>query len=129
MILVSGYRVDLRAKIVDRWMELEKLPQNGVDTRLDRLEGLVERLVEAVATMLPVITQSKQLDYVQDYYSVLGYANKKGIRLTFSEGIALGKRATKLSRETGKEKREVDDERYGRVGSYHIDVLKEIFKQ
>jgi predicted transcriptional regulator len=64
----------------------------------------------------------------QDYYTITGYENKIGQKIAFSEALVIGKTAGRISRETGKEIRKVDDERWGQVNSYHVDVLKEVFQ-
>lgn len=109
---------------------LEVARQNVADDRLDRLEGMVEKLCLAVATIpqtIAAIQSQKQIEFVQDYYSIKGYASKIGLKLAFSDAIALGRSAGKLSREQEKEIRKVDDESYGTVNSYHVSILQEVF--
>lgn len=74
-----------------------------------------------------IISQPKQIDFIQDYFTIKGYSNKIGQQLTFSEALSIGRAAGKLSREKGIEIRKAEDERFGNVNSYHIDILKEVF--
>lgn len=83
---------------------------------------------EMMKQFLPLIQNRQPLMIEQDYYSITGYANKIGQKVAFSEALVIGKTAGRLSRENGKEIRKVDDERWGQVNSYHIDVLKEVFQ-
>jgi len=72
--------------------------------------------------------QSRQLEYKQDYYSIIGYANNIKLPIAFSEAIKLGKEAANISRENNIEIRKIPDERFGYVNSYHIEVLKKVFE-
>ena len=82
---------------------------------------------EMMKQFLPLIQNRQPVMIEQDYYAINGYANKIGHRLAFSDALAIGRLAGKLSRERGFEIRKVDDERYGQVNSYHVDILKEVF--
>lgn len=69
MILVSGYRIDLRAKIVDRLEELEnqqKLPSNY----LQALKALVESEEEKQTLLLENQTMKPKADFVDHYVEV-----------------------------------------------------------
>lgn len=93
------------------------------------LKEFGETIVKEIFKQLtPFITniQNPQIEY-QNYYSILGYANKKSITLSFSDKCDLGKLCTKLSKENGIEYKKIYDERYGQVGSYHINILEEAF--
>jgi DeoR/GlpR family transcriptional regulator of sugar metabolism len=83
---------------------------------------------EMMKQFLPLIQNRQPLMIEQDYYSITGYANKIGQKISFSEALVIGKTAGRISREIGKEIRRVDDERWGQVNSYHVDVLKEVFQ-
>ncbi len=71
---------------------------------------------------------AKQVEYIQDYYSIIGYANNKKITISFSDALKLGKEASCLSRKLNKEIRKIPDERFGFVNSYHISILSKIFE-
>lgn len=84
---------------------------------------------EMMKQFLPLIQgQQKQIEFIQDYYSIKGYASKLGQQIHFSDALTLGRLAGKLSRERGIEIRKVDDESYGQVNSYNIEILKEVFQ-
>jgi uncharacterized protein YggU (UPF0235/DUF167 family) len=74
-----------------------------------------------------ILSKPKEIEFIQDYYTIKGYANKIKLVLTFSEALSIGRAAGKLSRDKSVEIRKADDERFGEVNSYHIDVLKEVF--
>lgn len=84
---------------------------------------------EMMKQFLPLIQgQQRQIEFIQDYYSIKGYASKLGQQIHFSDALTLGRLAGKLSRERGIEIRKVDDESYGQVNSYNIEILKEVFQ-
>lgn len=98
-----------------------------VVTRADLATFGASIVSEMMKQFLPLIQTRQPLMIEQDYFSVNGYANKMGHKLGFSEALIIGKSAGRLSREKGYDIRKVDDERWGQVNSYHIEVLKEVF--
>jgi hypothetical protein len=103
------------------------------DSRIDKLESIVFSLAEIVKLQIEqtqkYITQPKQIEIKQDYFSLLGYMRYKNIdEARFSEMIVYGKEASKISRELGLEIRKIPDERFGQVNSYHISVLERLFE-
>lgn len=103
--------------------------QNGqAVTRSELAEFGKSIVAEMFKQIIPLISnQVKQIDIKQDYFSIKGYASKNGIHLAFSDALKLGREAAKISREREIEIRKVDDEQFGQVGSYHIDILREVF--
>jgi Rha family phage regulatory protein len=93
--------------------------------RLDRLEKMVENLIQLTTN---VLSQPKSIEIKQDYYTILAYCRLNNIQITFSEAIQKGKIASKLSKENNIEMRNVPDERYGYVHSYFSDILKQTFQ-
>jgi hypothetical protein len=106
---------------------MEVSSKNVEVSRIDRLESMVEKLLGAVAVIVQANAMPKQIAFEQDYMSIQAYATTHNIKLAFSEALAIGKNAAKLSREKGVEIRKVTDERFGFVGSYSVDILKEVF--
>lgn len=74
LILVSGYRVDLRAKIIDRLDELEKTQQKPTallpQDYLQALEALVESEKQKQALVLENQTMKPKADFVDHYVEV-----------------------------------------------------------
>ncbi|BCX79227.1 hypothetical protein [Campylobacter sp. 19-13652] len=64
----------------------------------------------------------------EQYMTIIAYANLKGIPAKSYNSSALGRKAKKLSNELGLPMGAVIDPRYGRVGTYAIEVLELIFK-
>jgi hypothetical protein len=109
----------------DIWRE--NATRNAVarpDDRMARLEGMVEKLCNVMAAQI----NRPQIEFVQDYYTIKGYASKLGMQIAFSDALHLGREAGKVSRERSIEVRKADDERFGQVNSYHTDVLREVFQ-
>lgn len=74
------------------------------------------------------ILDAKIQTYPTDFFSIAGYASLRGINVDISKARILGCAASKMSKENGYDTGSVSDPRFGRVNTYHIDILKEIFK-
>jgi hypothetical protein len=105
--------------------------------RIERLEtlmaaqiGMVEHLCKALAAIPGAIAGQRLAlpDIEQDYFTIKGWAARMGEKITYSEAIALGKSAKRLSVERDIEVRKADDEKYGYVGSYHRSILEDAFR-
>lgn len=64
----------------------------------------------------------------EDYFTIAGYASLRGLNIDTSKANMLGRKATKLSREYGYNIGKVTDSRFGKVNSYHLDILKNVFE-
>lgn len=64
----------------------------------------------------------------EDYFTIAGYASLRGVNIDTSKANMLGRKAAKLSREYGYDIGKVTDSRFGKVNSYHLDILKSIFE-
>lgn len=99
-----------------------------VVTKSDMAAFGVSIVQEMMRQFIPLLqNRPQQIEFVQDYYTIKGYASKLGIQITISDAINIGRQASKLSRERGFEIKKADDERFGIVNSYSIEVLKEVF--
>lgn len=64
-----------------------------------------------------------------EQFTVMGYANLHGWRIALTEANLIGRRASRLSREQGYGVDKVRDPRFGRVGSYHVEILRQAFAE
>ncbi len=62
-----------------------------------------------------------------DYFTVIGYANLRGINANTYNSSAIGRKASKLCKDCGLAIGKVIDSRYGTINTYPLDVLDEIF--
>lgn len=111
-------------------LQNDKVPTENreVITRSDLAVFGAAIVSEMMKQFIPLINnQKKQIEFVQDYFTIKGYSNKIGQVLTFSEALALGRIAGKLSREQGVDIRKAEDEKYGYVNSYALKILQEVF--
>lgn len=108
------------------------------------LPGIKDPQLAAIATMLTQLDAVKQEQASQrseiadirakvetsprDYYTVAGYASLRGINVDVKRASLLGRKASKLSREYGVDIGEAHSEIFGRVNTYHVDVLAELFE-
>lgn len=74
--------------------------------------------------------ESKQMTIDKSFYTIAGYANLKGFK-GISRKLAsdIGRKASGLSRRRGYEIGDEYDARYGKVHTYHEDMLKEVFSE
>lgn len=137
--LVLGSRKP-EAKVFKRWITHEVIPSirktGSYAMKLSPAEQLVAQakvLLEQEKRITHVEERVKQLEAKtitrpEDYFTIAGYANLHGIRLTLGESSVLGKRASKLSRVRDYKIDKVSDQRYGTVNSYHTDILEKVFE-
>jgi anti-repressor protein len=71
--------------------------------------------------------KAKALTVNTSYYTIAGYASLHRRRLTPSQANEAGRRATRLSQQAGHAVDKIHDTRYGKVNSYHVEILKQVF--
>ena len=74
------------------------------------------------------LLDAKVTTHDENYFTVAGYASLRGLNIDVNKANMLGRKASKLSKEYGYDVAKVKDSRYGTVNSYHVDILKEVFK-
>lgn len=87
------------------------------EQRLNVVEDNIKRLEVKVTT------------HNDDYFTVAGYASLRRLNVDINKASMLGRKASKLSREYGYDIGKAKDTRYGTVNTYHVDILKEVFKR
>ena len=128
LTLITGYDVKSRHTINKRWLELEtkQRPMSVMEmiiasaTQLIALEQEQERQARELKELKAQVSGS------YGFCTVQGYANVTGLKLTSTQGAKFGKAASALSRKLGIQIGSVPDAKYGKVNTYHEDVLKEI---
>jgi len=62
-----------------------------------------------------------------DYFTVVGFANLVGQKISLNDAIKIGKIASKISREREVPIGSVTDPRFGKINTYHKTILAEAF--
>ena len=62
-----------------------------------------------------------------EYFTVIGYANFRGINANTYNSSVIGRKASKLCKDCGLAIGKVIDSKYGTINMYQLDVLDEIF--
>lgn len=62
-----------------------------------------------------------------DYFTVIGYANFRGINADKYNSSVIGRKASKLCKDCGLAIGKVIDSKYGTINTYPLDILDEIF--
>jgi phage anti-repressor protein len=117
-----------RLYFIEREKQFQRVEQlSPAELILRQAQQLVEyeRRVSQVEDRL-LLVESKQKTVPAEYFSIAGYCNLKGVNVDVSRAGILGRKCTKLSHELGYEVGSVKDERYGKVNTYHIDVLSDV---
>lgn len=70
--------------------------------------------------------KAKTATVPEDYYTVAGWASLQNKSVPISTANALGRKAAALSKAQGYDIGKVSDQRYGRVNSYHVAVLRQV---
>ena len=105
-LLYSAQRIVEQAKAI-----------KAANTRIDKVD---ERLLEV---------ESKQMTIDEHHYTIIGYANLRGVRGVSRDAAArLGRKASAMSRKQGYHIGKEYDAKYGMVNTYHVDVLQEVFR-
>lgn len=150
MVVVSGYSVELRARIIDRWQELEA-QESPVPTsfaaalrlaaeQAERMEMLALERDHAVATKAH-IGERREATAMNTASQAVKRANKLAVELDRSKQYATVKRMEmayhgqqfnwrllkSAATEMGVPAIDVFDANYGTVKAYHADVWREAY--
>lgn len=136
LVVVSGYDDHVRAKIIDRWMELEGIqrPMSPAEILIAQGQALlaVERQQAAIAAkqeeqgrkIAETERRLNQIETATDYFTVIGYARwAKSMRLDLKTAADVGRHATKRANHLGVKVMKVPDPRFGAVSQYPKAVL------
>lgn len=107
-----GFAKTLRL-LAEQWEQQEHINESF----REELDSTAERLGEL---------ESKILSTDENYYTIAGYCNLVRVACPLSQAKVWGKIATTLSREKGFATGTAHDERFGKVRTYHKDVLQEV---
>jgi len=92
-----------------------------LDAQAKRLES-IENNQTALQDRLNNV-QAKITDIDRNYYTIAGYCSLRGFKKNIHECNALGKKASKLSKDHDYEIKKTYSEIFGQVNSYHLDIL------
>ena len=103
-------------------------------TENERLLIMLERMLNVNEVVKDIVKlyamlSDKKSDQGGVYRTIDQHMHRYGIKqIALANALMLSKEAAALSREQGYEIRKADDERFGFVNSYHVDVLDQVFQ-
>ena len=88
-----------------------------------------ERKTTQLEVRLQAVEQTQQrLDQDNDHFTIKGFCSLHGVDLSNGKMSALSRKAKKLSEAKDYAHHEISDPRFGKVKTYHVDILTELFQ-
>jgi Rha family phage regulatory protein len=131
-LLVTGYSAPLRLKVIRRLEELENKqpkPLSQIELIIQSAQQLlmIQQVQEKQAERIAIL-EAKQISETSEFYTIAGYCALRGLKKTTQECNILGRKATKMSKELDYTIGSQYSAAYGRVNTYHLDILTQIVK-
>ncbi len=136
-ILVMGYNgvkaLRFKSDFYDAFESLEKVlkeqqkPLSQIEILVQSANLLLEqekRLGQVENKVLEIEARTKTRP---DYFTIVGFATLKKIKCGLQLASSLGRKATALCRLKGYQMEEIPDPRFGKVKTYPLSVLEEVF--
>ena len=133
LLLVTGYSVPHRLRLIRRWQELEEAqkPKTTGDVLVQMALAYREheaRLADHDDRIHRVEAKQTAFEEGFKFFTIMGYAAYKGFpAISLTEAQQAGRKAAVLSKKQGIPIDKVRDPRFGQVGSYHESVLEDVF--
>lgn len=133
LFIGSKFNDEARAKLVIRWesLEIEKVqfkPLTQLEILAQSTQILIEqdkRIGHLESTVNKIVAQTKT---TPDYYTVVGYATMQGISCPLPVASKMGRAASKICKDNNIPTDEIPDPRFGRVKTYPLYILENVFK-
>lgn len=144
LYIATKFNDEARAKLVIRWEALEtgqaqpmvSQPKSGAEMLLLYAQQMVEQEKKLNAMQTKQLALESRISNIEQrtvtdlpYTTIVGYANRFGIRCPREKAAVLGRFATNLCKRYGFEMGRVEDPRFGMVKTYPDGVLCETFEQ
>ena len=144
LFIATKFNDEARAKLILRWESLEtgqaqpmiQQPKSGAEMLLLYAQQMVEQERRVNAIENKVEQTEKRIAEIEartvtslPYTTIVGYANRFGIRCPRERASVLGHVATNLCKQYGFEMGRVEDPRFGMVKTYPDGVLQEVFEK
>ena len=144
LFVASKFKDEERARLILRWESLEtgqaqpmfQQPKSGAEMLLLYAQQMVEQERRVNAIENKVKQTEKRIAEIEartvtslPYTTIVGYANRFGIRCPRERASVLGRVATNLCKQYGFEMGRVEDPRFGMVKTYPDGVLHEVFEK
>ncbi|MEA1998288.1 MAG: Rha family transcriptional regulator, partial [Euryarchaeota archaeon] len=134
--LVTGYRADLRLKVINRWIDLENKPPQLPAIKDPALMAIMETLTQLDAVKQQQATQSAKLtaiehniNYFDNYYTVAGYFSLMGEPIDLKDAKKLGMKISRRCKDRGIKPHKCPHPVYGSVNAWPEDVIAEVIEE
>lgn len=136
-IVVAQLSPEFTGVIVDRWQELEGLHKNMSPAEIllynaQRLVAqereqirLAARQTELEQSQNEIKHQVKALIDGENYFTVVGLCNQKGLKVDSKKAAKIGKKAAKICRDNQWETGTANHPLYGNVNTYPAEAIEE----
>lgn len=137
------YRLIMRSRLpkaekFEEWVVSEVLPQirktgsynakpEKLPTNFDAIRALVDAAEAHEIRLKKVEGAIENFGAHEDYRSIKAHAALTNVKITSKEAQSLGQQASALSRQRNLVIGEQPDNAFGKVGTYHLDILAIVF--
>lgn len=140
--LIGGYNsavpkaFELNVKYINEFERMENYIRNQQARPLTPAEQLLaqakvmvdmENRLNTIEKNTARLENNLRRTITSDYFTVIGYANFRGINANTYNSSVIGRKASKICKDCGLAIGKVIDSKYGTINTYPLDVLDEIF--